>query len=274
MLCQLPDRQLEKNRQINPWSALIGLFKFVLLIVHYCRRFGCRFFRGIDWAAIKRPADITAVERYEPIEAIQLFDRNDRLICTVEGDEDRRVVPLNQISGQMQQAMLAAEDHHFFEHHGIDWSGVLRALWVNMQAGHVVEGGSTITQQLVKNLFFTETGRTVGRKVKKLLLPGELEATLFQERILEMYLNQVYFGNNAYGIERAAWRYFDRPAAQLDLAQSAFLAGLVKAPSELGSPNNRGAAINRQHEILEKMVDYGYITPDQEKAALKNKALF
>jgi len=104
--------------------------------------------------------DVSMVERYEPIEAIQIFDRFDHLVCTVEGDEDRRVVPLNQISTKMQQAILAAEDHHFYEHKGINPVSIFRATIVNMQAGHVREGGSTITQQLAKNLFFVDAGRT------------------------------------------------------------------------------------------------------------------
>jgi 1A family penicillin-binding protein len=174
----------------------------------------------------------------------------------------------------MQQAILAAEDHHFFEHHGINLMSIFRATLANLQAGHVVEGGSTITQQLVKNLFFTEAGRTMDRKVKEALMAWELEQRYSKERILEMYLNQVYFGSNAYGIERAASRYFDKPAASLNLSQSAFLAGLVKAPSELGALNNRSAALTRQHEILDKMVEYGYVTPDQEKKALKTKLVF
>jgi len=156
---------------------------------------------------------------------------------------------------QMQQAMLAAEDHHFYEHHGVNVMSVVRASLANLQAGHVVEGGSTITQQLVKNLFFTDAQRTMNRKVKEALVAYELERRYSKEKILEMYLNQVYFGNNAYGIERAASRYFDKTAAELNVAQAAFLAGLVKAPSELGLAANRKDAIARQYEILDKMVN-------------------
>ncbi len=211
--------------------------------------------------------DVSVLERYEPIEAVQVFDRHDHLVCTVEGDEDRRVVPLNQVSTQMQQAILAAEDHHFFEHHGVNPVSIFRAFFVNLEAGHVVEGGSTITQQLVKNLFFEEPRRNFQRKIKEAIMAYELEQKYPKEKILELYLNQVYFGNGAYGIERAAYRYFDTSAAELNIAESAFLAGLVRAPSELSAPGNRHAAIVRQHEILDKMVEYGYITEGQGKAA-------
>src|SRR5262249_5528916 len=138
------------------------------------------------------------------------------------------------------------------------------------QAGHVKEGGSTITQQLVKNLFFNEAGRTFDRKIKEAFMAYELERRYPKEKILELYLNQVFFGNGGYGIERAASRYFDKSAARLDLAESAYLAGLVKAPSELST--DRKAATERQHEILDKMVEYGYIT-SQQAANAKSETL-
>ena len=226
------------------------------------------------WKQLRDLPDVSLLERFEPIEAIQVLDRNDHLVCTVEGDEDRRVVPLSQICSQMQQAILAAEDHHFYEHHGINPMSIVRAFLANMQAGHVVEGGSTITQQLVKNLFFNERGRTINRKVKEAFMAWELERRYTKEKILELYLNQVYFGNGAYGIERAASRYFDKSAASLTLAESAFLAGLVKAPSEMSTSENREAAVARQREILDKMVEYGYITPKQASSARKQELIF
>jgi penicillin-binding protein 1A len=264
---------MQRRKRNQPLTAG-KIVKFFLAMFCVAGAVGIGF--GIAWGIryLKDIPDLTLVEKYEPIEAIQIFDRNDHLICTVEGDQDRRVVPLTQISPQMQQAMLAAEDHHFFEHHGINFVSIGRASLVNLNKGRVVEGGSTITQQLVKNLFFTDAQRTMDRKVKEALMAWEVERRYTKEKILEMYLNQVFFGNNAYGIERAASRYFDKSAAELDLAQSAFLAGLVKAPSDLAAPHNRKAAIERQHEIIDKMVEYGYITENQAKAAKKEKLTF
>ncbi|HEY9785270.1 MAG TPA: transglycosylase domain-containing protein [Candidatus Obscuribacterales bacterium] len=255
-------------------GAVGRLFRFSFYATVVVAAVGAGYFGASLWRQLQDLPDITLVERYEPIEAIQVYDRYDHLVATVEGDEDRRVIPLNQVSTQMQQAILAAEDHHFYEHHGINLMSIMRATMANLQAGHVVEGGSTITQQLVKNLFFTEAQRNIDRKIKEAYLAWQLEARYPKERILEMYLNQVYFGNNAYGIERAASRYFDRTAAGLSLAQSAFLAGLVKAPSELGSPANRNQAYTRQKEILDKMQEYGYITAKQCKAAKAEKLVF
>lgn len=255
-------------------SGLGGLLKgiFFLLCIGLLIAFG--MFGAKLFAPFNIMPDISVLERYEPIEAVQIFDRHDHLVCTVEGDEDRRVVPLNQVSTQMQQAILAAEDHHFFEHHGVNPISIFRAFFVNLEAGHVVEGGSTITQQLVKNLFFEEPKRNFQRKIKEAVMAYELEQKYPKEKILELYLNQVYFGNGAYGIERAAYRYFDTSAAELNIAESAFLAGLVRAPSELSAIANRHAAIVRQHEILDKMVEYGYITPEQGKAAKDQQLAF
>lgn len=251
-----------------------GTFKlfFVVLLVAVAIALG--YVGAQAWGELQDLPDITIVEQYEPIEAIQIYDRFDRMVCTVEGDEDRRVIPLNQVSTQMQQAILAAEDHNFYEHNGINIKSIIRAVRTNVQAGHVVEGGSTITQQLVKNLFFQESGRTFERKFKEAYMAYKLESQYGKERILEMYLNQIYFGNNAYGIERAAKRYFDKRAAELNLAESAFLAGLVKAPSELGSEKHRERGIARQQEILEKMVEYGYITRAQADEAKAYKLTF
>jgi penicillin-binding protein 1A len=272
----LPSRRSteRRKRRGNQPSALGGIFKFAFATFCVVLAVGTGYGVASGWKYVHDLPDLTMVERYEPIEAIQLLDRNDHLICVVEGDQDRRVVPLTQISLQMQQAMLAAEDHHFYEHHGINFVSIGRASIANLTKGHVVEGGSTITQQLVKNLFFTDAQRTMDRKVKEALMSWEIESRYSKEKILEMYLNQVFFGNNAYGIERAATKYFDCSAAELNLGQSAFLAGLVKAPSELGTVANRQAAFDRQHEIIDKMVEYGYITQAQANVAKAKKLVF
>lgn len=246
------------------WKLTLGILLLLALPLGF---FGAKVYNQL-----KDMPDISVLENYTPIEAIQIYDRNDKLVCTVEGDEDRRTVKLSQVAPQMQQAILAAEDHHFYEHHGINPISIVRAFFINLQAHRVVEGGSTITQQLIKNLFFEDKGRTLERKIKEAFMSYEVERRYTKDHILQMYLNQVYFGNGGYGIERAAERWFGKTAAALDLAQSAFLAGLVKAPSELGNPDNREAALQRQHEILDRMVEFGYITQQQSDRA-KNEVL-
>ncbi|MBK7837081.1 MAG: transglycosylase domain-containing protein [Candidatus Obscuribacter sp.] len=245
-------RSQARKKNQGPLARLLGPakgFGWVFLIVGCC---GVGYLGASTIKHIQDLPDVTMVERYEPIEAIQIYDGQDKLICTVEGDEDRRVVPLTQISNQMQQAILAAEDHHFYEHSGINFFSIIRASLANFQAGKVVEGGSTITQQLAKNLFFSDAGRTYDRKLREAYVAWDLERRYNKERILNMYLNQVYFGNNAYGIERAASRYFDKTAAGLTIAESAFLAGLVKAPSELGT-------VKVAHQLL----------PDKKKSSTR-----
>ncbi|MBS1992865.1 MAG: PBP1A family penicillin-binding protein [Cyanobacteria bacterium SZAS LIN-2] len=267
-------RSEARRKNQGPLASVGHASRAVMMVLLAVAAIAAGYGGSLLYVQLKEIPDVTMVERFEPIEAIQIFDRQDKLICTVEGDEDRRVVPLNQVSTPMQQAMLAAEDHHFYEHNGINFFSIIRATFANMQAGHVVEGGSTITQQLAKNLFFKDAGRTFDRKIREAYVAWDLERRYSKERILNMYLNQVYFGNNAYGIERAASRYFDKSAAGLTIAESAFIAGLVKAPSELGTVQNRQAAIDRQREIIDKMVEYGYITENQAKSAKAQKLAF
>jgi len=190
---------------------------------------------------------------------VAIFDRNNKFVCTVYADRDRIPVPLNHISANMRIAVLAAEDHNFYKHHGFDPIGIGRAFFSNMRAGHVVEGGSTITQQLVRNLYLNIHDRSLTRKLAELALAVDVENKYSKDKILETYLNEVYFGNGVYGIERAAQVYFNKHASNLSLAESAFIAGLIKAPSDLGAPVNRDAAIARQQEVLDKLTQYNFL---------------
>jgi 1A family penicillin-binding protein len=208
------------------------------------------------WLAMNPLPDVKILEHYTPIEAVQIFDIHDKLAGVISGDEDRLAVKLSDVSPNMRKAMLAAEDHEFYSHGGFNPSSIVRAAMKNLKAGHVVEGASTITQQLVKNLFFPGEPRTFNRKIKEALLATQLDSKYSKDQILEMYLNQIYFGNQSYGIERAAQRYFNKPSAKLDLAEAAFLAGVVKAPSYLSNPAHRDDAIARQHEVLDKLAEY------------------
>jgi len=183
-------------------------------------------------------------------------------------------VPLSRVSTRMCQAILSAEDRHFYEHHGVDPFGLLRASIDNWKAGHMVEGASTITQQLAKVMFLDQRERTAERKLKQLIIADQLEQRYSKDRILETYLNEIYFGRGAYGIENAAQKYFAVPASKLSLAQSAFLAGLVRRPSDLGSPARLEEATERQHQVLDNMMQCGYITADDAAAAKDEKLKF
>lgn len=208
---------------------------------------------------------------YEVGRGIAFFDRNDKYVRTVYADRDRQPVPLSKVSRSMIAAMIAAEDRNFYKHIGVDPSGIGRAMVANLKAGRIVEGGSTITQQLARNLYLDQD-RSLIRKLNETLLALDIEVHNNKQRILETYLNEVYFGNGVYGIERAALTYFNKHASQLSNAEAAFLAGLVKAPSDLGAPVNRKDAIERQQLIIGNMQEYGFLT-EQEAAAARNEPL-
>lgn len=214
------------------------------------------------------------ITEYEPISSIELYDYRDNFVGFLQGVEDRQVVPLSEISPFLKRAVLAIEDKDFYEHMGIDPPAIVRAFFTNLQAGRIVEGGSTITQQLVKNLLIPENerGRTFSRKIKELLLSLELEKKINKDKILELYLNQVFWGSRAYGAQRASQKYFNKSANNLTLAESAYLAGLLKAPSQLST--DRKSGIQRKNLVLRKMMDFGYITPKQYKTALNEKLYF
>ncbi len=181
--------------------------------------------------------------------------------------ERRYVVPLSNLPPHLIKAFLAAEDVRFYEHGGVDFLGVVRALLKNIQAGEIVQGGSTITQQVVKSLLLTPE-RTWIRKLKEAILAYRIDQTLSKDEILFLYLNQIYFGSGAYGVEAAARTYFDKNAHDLTLAEAALLAGLPKAPSRFSPTHNLTAAKDRQRYVLQRMLDSGLATSGDVQKAL------
>lgn len=221
---------------------------------------------------MRKVPDLSFLEHYQPIANIQVYDRNDKQICSIEGIEKRTVIPLDKIAPYLQRAVMTAEDHHFYEHHGVDYFGILRACIANVVARHAVQGGSTITQQLAKNLFFEDEKRNLATKLAEAITANQLENRFSKDKILEIYLNEVYFGNGAYGIEEAANRYFDKSASLLTVAESAYIAGLIRWPSRGGDPHYLAENIFRQQGLIDKMREYGYINDDQWRIA-KNQTL-
>lgn len=175
--------------------------------------------------------------------------------------EGARFVGLKRIAPHLVKAVLAIEDHRFYDHFGVDPRGLARALWQNLRAGEVVAGGSTITQQLAKNLFLTPE-RSVRRKLQELALALWLEARLSKDEILILYLNRVYLGAGAYGVEAAAQRYFGKSANEVSLSEAALLAGLLKAPSALAPTRDLARARERAALVLQRMAELGWITPE------------
>jgi len=197
---------------------------------------------------------------------IQIVDINGRPLAT-RGDNGGAVLPLKELPSYVPQAFVAIEDRRFYEHFGVDPWGIARAAIANVLHRGVTQGASTITQQLAKNLFLTQE-RTVHRKLQEMLLALWLERKFSKTQILELYLNRVYFGSGAYGIEQAAERYFGKHAKELSLAEAALLAGLVKSPSRLAPTRNFDGAEQRARIVLAAMQELGFIKPANEKAAL------
>ena len=190
------------------------------------------------------------------------------LLGSIPAERNREPVTAADMSLSIRKATIAIEDRRFFEHGGIDLEGIARAAVADIRAGEIVEGGSTITQQLVRNLYISKE-KTVQRKVKEACLATKLDRAWSKERILTTYLNQVYYGNHAYGIEAAAQTYFSKPATKLDLSESALLAGLTQAPSVYDPFTVPGRALARRREVLEAMLETHRITPRVYTKTLK-----
>jgi len=180
-------------------------------------------------------------------------------------------VALTALPPYLVKAVLAIEDRRFYDHGGIDPQGILRAAWANLRAGAITEGGSTITQQLARATFLSHD-RTLRRKLHEMLIALWLESRLSKEQILERYLNSIYYGAGAWGIDGAAWRYFDKPAARLDLAEAAMLAGLIRAPSAAAPTRDLALAQRRAAQVLDAMVAADWLSATEAQAAKDHPA--
>ncbi|MBD2159916.1 penicillin-binding protein 1A [Limnothrix sp. FACHB-881] len=210
--------------------------------------------------------DVRILQTYTPSETSYIYDIKGRVLASLHDEANRVVVPLNQISPHLKRAVIAIEDSSFYQHPGINPGSIMRALVTNLERGRTSEGGSTLTMQLVKNLFLSPQ-RRISRKVAEAVLSLRLEQILKKDEILELYLNQVYWGHNNYGIETASRSYFGKAAADLNLAESAMLAGLIQAPEDYSPFLNFERAKQRQAIVLGRMLDLGWITPAEELAA-------
>jgi len=215
--------------------------------------------------------DVRVLSTYAPTETTHIYDIKGKWLTSIHGEANREVVPLNKISPELKRAVLAIEDSHFYFHHGINPSSVGRAVKANWERGDVVEGGSTLTMQLVKNVFLSHK-RAFSRKVAEAVMAIRLEQILTKDQILELYLNQVYWGHNNYGIETAAESYFGKKAADLNLAEGSMLAGIIQAPEDYSPFINYKLAKQRQVQVLARMRELNWITAQEETAA-KNQPL-
>ena len=209
---------------------------------------------------------LTSLHDYNPNIITKVYS-NDSQVIGEFYIERRIVVPFSKIPPHLVKAFLAAEDSAFYQHKGIDYRSILRAFYRNIEAGKIVQGGSTITQQVAKS-FFLNPERNVSRKVKEALLAYRIEKSLSKDDILYLYLNQIYLGNGAYGVQAAAETYFGRDVENINLAEAALLAGLPKAPSKYSPYYYPDAARERQEYVLRRMLEEGLITREEQEKAL------
>ncbi|NDJ19913.1 PBP1A family penicillin-binding protein [Myxacorys almedinensis A] len=212
--------------------------------------------------------DVRVLRGYTPSETTHIYDIKGKLLASIHGEANREVVPLDKISPQLKRAVIAIEDSYFYAHNGVNVGAVARASVANFSTGRTVEGGSTVTMQLVKNLFLSPK-RAFSRKIAESVLALRIEQIFKKDQILELYLNQVYWGHNNYGVQTAAQSYFGKSAANLDLAEASMMAGLIQSPEALSPFVDLKSAKKRQREVLHRMAELGWITPQEEEAARK-----
>jgi 1A family penicillin-binding protein len=212
--------------------------------------------------------DVRVLRNYTPTETTHIYDIKGTLLTSIHDEANREVVPLTKISPQLKRAVIGIEDSHFYSHYGINPGGVMRAMVKNLEEGRTVEGGSTLTMQLVKNLFLSPK-RAFSRKLAEAVLAIRLEQIFKKDEILELYLNQVYWGHNLYGAEMAARSYFGKSASKLTLAEAAMMAGMIQAPEEYSPFASYKVAKQRQATVLNRLKELQWITPAEEAAALK-----
>ncbi|HLI96241.1 MAG TPA: PBP1A family penicillin-binding protein [Candidatus Baltobacteraceae bacterium] len=220
---------------------------------------------GIVSAYSRNLPDISRMADYQPARSTRIYARDGSLLATLY-KQNRIWVPIAKIPPIVRDAFIANEDHNFYYHHGVDFGGIVRAGLADLVHHQVEQGASTITQQLARGLFLTDQ-QTIARKIQEALLAMEIERYYTKDEILERYLNLIYLGSGAYGVDAAAHTYFGRSVADLTVGQAAMLAGLVAAPSDYSPYVNLQLAKERQSHVLDRMADSGYISRDQADEA-------
>ncbi|MEK7142254.1 MAG: PBP1A family penicillin-binding protein [Patescibacteria group bacterium] len=243
-------------------AFLFALFVFTAVVV-------------VFWVATLKIPDAESLNDLKVAQSTKIYDRTGKIILWDIHDEiQRTLAPLEEISRHIKNATVAIEDSSFYQHRGIDITGILRAILVNLKSGHLSQGGSTISQQLVKNTLLT-TDKTFTRKIKEIILTLKIEKKLSKDKILELYLNEVPYGGSNYGVESASRNFFGKNASDIDLAEASYLASLTKAPTYYSPYGTHQKELeNRKDLVLNKMTELGFITKDEAETAKKEKVVF
>ena len=259
-----PDR-LEKYHRRRRWARRLSWVLYSMFFT--CLLAGAGVAGYIYYHFIRDLPDFTAIKEFRPSVVTQIFARDGRLIGEFFA-EKRIEVPYSRLPRHLVLAFVAAEDARFFEHPGVDITGIIRAFVRNVEAGQVVEGGSTITQQVVKRIMLTSE-KSFARKIREAVLAYRIDNYLTKEEILTLYLNHIFLGHGAYGVEAAAQEFFSKHVEDVTLAEAALLAGIPKAPSRYSPYLNHQRAKERQAYVLKRMAEVGFITAEEQAAALR-----
>jgi penicillin-binding protein 1A len=254
----------KKRRKRRPAGTERNWLRVVLFVVLFGVLFFAGLIAGIVYSYSRNLPDISRLADYQPESSTRIFARDGTLLASVY-KENRTYVPLSRIPVVMQQAVIANDDHNFYYHHGVDFGGIIRAGFADL-THQEFQGASTITQQLARKLFLNDQV-SISRKIQEALLAIEIERYYTKDEILERYLNIVYLGSGAYGVDAAAHTYFGEGVDKIDLAQAAMIAGVIAAPSDYSPFVNLALARDRQHHVLDRMAESGYITQAQADAA-------
>jgi len=240
--------------------------KRILIAAAFVAVLALIFFAALEIMLAGLPS-ISQLEDYTPNLSTKIYDKDNNLIAEFY-TERRQLVPINEIPVNLQNAFIAIEDNDFYDHWGISTKGIMRAAFRALVTRRVAEGGSTITQQLAKTIFLTPE-KTLTRKIKEILLTIQLEHEYSKEEILQFYINQIYFGNGAYGAQAASRIYFNKNVQDLTLAEAATLAAMPKSPNYYNPFKNPTASLNRRNTVIARMYELGFITKEEKEEAMQ-----
>src|SRR5215210_7522991 len=248
----------------RPWYARPIFYIPITIVAAIC--VGLVIYGLILSADLSAQAELFDLKQLEQMESASVIvDRNDKIFGQIYV-ENRETIPYEQLPRDLVNAVVAMEDTKFYQHSGYDFFGIVRAALRNFTAGQVRQGASTVTQQLARNTFSLKE-RTFRRKLVELFLARRIEERLGKQKIMELYLNRIYFGAGLYGAEAAARGYFGKPAREMTLTESATLAGLIKSPNRLSPWTDKDASRESRNVVLNRMRDLGFITPQKAAAA-------
>ncbi len=264
-------RKKHKNNNKGIKAAIIIVALLLASIILFITAFtGISFaVTGIIDSFMEGMPDISQYSPVEKSQTSRVYASDGRLIATFHAEENREVVPLDMMPEDLLNAVVAIEDERYYTHSGVDPEAIVRAFVINLQTGDVVQGASTITQQVVRNLYIPEEKYeiTYDRKLREAVLAYQLEEIYTKEQIMEMYLNTIYLGEGAYGVQAASQVYFDKDVDRLSLVEAALLAGLIMEPGRTPY-NDRARSINRRNTVLYKMLELEYITQEEFEQAI------